>query len=78
VEMLRQREGCPSSTSHSTCVRALSPERANISGGAFRRVAVLAIEAASALGPNTSVVFNAGASKPNELGSACVDGAYGH
>ena len=61
-------KAAPSSTSHSTCVRALSPQRANISGGAFRRVAVLAIEAASALGPNTSVVFGAGASKPDEIG----------
>ncbi len=40
----------PSSTSHSTCVRALSPQRANISAGASRSVAVRAIEAASALG----------------------------
>jgi len=58
----------PSSTNHSTCVRALSAHRANISGGASRSVAVLAIEAANALGPNTSVLFASGGSKPDEMG----------
>jgi hypothetical protein len=47
----------PSAISHSTCVKALSPQLANISGGAFRSVAVLAIEAASALGPKMNLVF---------------------
>lgn len=48
--------------------RPLSPYRASISGGASRSVAVLAIEAASALGPNTSVAFALGGSKPAEMG----------
>lgn len=52
----------------STCVKALSPQLANICGGAFLSVDVLAIEAASALGPKTTVVFTWGGSKPTEIG----------
>lgn len=44
------------------------PQVSNISGGAFRSVDVLAIEAASALGPKTTVVFTWGGSKPTEIG----------
>jgi hypothetical protein len=58
----------PSATNHSTSLKALAIQRANISGGASRSVAVRAIDAARALGPNDKILPTLGALKPSEIG----------